>query len=1681
MKKRQLIWRRILAVLLVLWMMDGPGTAQAKVGTDWDDECRGHRIQSAVPGTIEFGKHDWKKQSEKPGTTCTSNGEATYRCSYCGANITRETDPPGHAWGEWIRLAEPTCTAKGKETRTCEKCGETENRNVDELPHSWSDWTEETGSNGWDPLSQGKEDGNWKTEEQSSCLREITESRYCTVCGKTRTRTTEKAVHSWGDWTVTLEPTDFSAGKHQHTCRACGITEEEAFDPDPTYRKGDSGTGVFNLQVKLNEAGYEAGKADGSFGSKTEKAVKAIEKAHGVKADGIAWPGVQKWLGMIPEDDGASGTAADDLAVSKSALSNTAAAKNLPDAAGKGGNAATILEFVIVDKPYCPYDEGDKNAIAMRLINNGGDTLLLKKLTFEEGDLLSQETFMTEGIEPYSGGDFTYTVVINPKKAGFKDRVIDVEMENELTGEKYYASQEISIPKPSSVSIVGNDDHVIHSDAYMTMYIDPEYWPGKTSFQYNDRLEFYVEAENTGYVHAISNVKLVYEFLRDGKTEAKGTLDLGIPTLGVNKKAKKWASIPVPAVGLASGGYTLRMKLKGNFKDGYTKDVYSNEEEKGMNIHGIQEDGSLSLSFEIVNEKHYYKKNDTVEVRLTATNSGKKALKNPVIGLSPAYKPDEGLVYAPEMTDRTELLQPGESVKATWKNHVKQENVVAGFLEVGFVATAQRSADGQDVKSDDVDVSFNTRQIVLPKALELSVDFQNTQETYSPGDYIPHKFTLKNNIGTDLESFIIYATSENATDGATYDLSAGISGSPCCQGGAVARGESTEAFDTFRVPEELEGYPAFELGWCAVGKLKNGTFVRSNWATYEFDMEWTEETADGQEQKENDSGLILTGIITDKAALYQDGDMLTYDVTLINNRDEAIGQYDIYLYQAGDANSWGVDEICGFSLPSGGEVHLTGTITLKDGMGIPADAALCANAACYTEEGDPLVPVPVTDEFKYKAAGKSSANHVYLQAWPLSMILSEYYDGAEIELAFWADYQGEGKPEKIAVQCIRENGEEEQTETSGIYKPEDLEVWHVEGTHTVKLDASKAKDGCCEVALIAIAEDPAGGGELYSNQVRFVFPMEGSGSGTGITTKKGPAKPGLLEEPSISLEAETVPAGTYPKGANIPVKMTLTNRSAKELILKNLESSNQESGVFFSKEPWMKQPLQPGKGQEFTVTIMPANDIKGWFHLYIFATAEDPQTGAKASAQELLIVPEQKKGPGILAIPIDTTGMHAKEGDTVSIPIWVYNTGDTELVLDSIDLTAAYGKSADQDGISYPGVYTVSFGVKESFRADYSVHVTPQDTECGIIQRTVAVLAHDTETGETLSDIFDLLMTLDQEGEENGEEATTDGGTAETHETAIVSGESGTGDGTSGTPEKADTTDASGSSGMPTVTTVGGNRARNPKVTSTSSGGDTPARGKGDTCCRKIVGSADGVAVYEITCCETHRAVAEKARAALDAATHYIDRTEAWRKAAQDWIAAMEAEYAALIRTADQTGATLLQKDLENYHLWLGCREQVMQGLLPNDPLAAAKELANLAEERTAELCALRHQAALAEDYGFILAADPELAARWNLLAETDQKALALLAEGRAAGTVTEAWQETEALWTERMAAGFDRLSFFVDEELAEAVKTEQRAYGNWLVFHRALLTYLHPDEPAAVSALMVGLLREQSLALTDH
>ena len=210
--------------------------------------------------------------------TCESDGYYLLKCNDCGHTVKEITDKAyGHDWA-YVTGQEADCTEDGFKRYMCGNCGESRIETLTAPGHKWKDS---------------------HILEEASCTKAGSMRTICEVCGLSGTRVIEKG-HKYGEWTITEEATDHSKGTRTRTCRICKKKQTESYYPEGTLYKNikNKKTEVKELQQMLTDLGFLNDKVDGIFGAKTEKAVKALQKEHGLTVDGIAWPQTIHNLGV---------------------------------------------------------------------------------------------------------------------------------------------------------------------------------------------------------------------------------------------------------------------------------------------------------------------------------------------------------------------------------------------------------------------------------------------------------------------------------------------------------------------------------------------------------------------------------------------------------------------------------------------------------------------------------------------------------------------------------------------------------------------------------------------------------------------------------------------------------------------------------------------------------------------------------------------------------------------------------------------------------------------------------------------------------------------------------------------------------------------------------------------------------------------------------------------------------------------------------------------------------------------------------------------------------------------------------------------------------------------------------------------------------------------------------------
>ena len=154
----------------------------------------------------------------------------------------------GHSFSAWTTVEAATCLKAGTETRKCTRCGETESRTVAKKSHNW---------------------GEWKTVKEPTCVSSGLEERRCTACAEAETKTVPATGdHSYSSWTTVKAATCNENGTESRKCTVCGKTETRTvnatgnhswndFVEDTPARCGQAGEGHYVCSVCGAEGEHE--------------------------------------------------------------------------------------------------------------------------------------------------------------------------------------------------------------------------------------------------------------------------------------------------------------------------------------------------------------------------------------------------------------------------------------------------------------------------------------------------------------------------------------------------------------------------------------------------------------------------------------------------------------------------------------------------------------------------------------------------------------------------------------------------------------------------------------------------------------------------------------------------------------------------------------------------------------------------------------------------------------------------------------------------------------------------------------------------------------------------------------------------------------------------------------------------------------------------------------------------------------------------------------------------------------------------------------------------------------------------------------------------------------------------------------------------------------------------------
>ena len=161
--------------------------------------CGATNVKTLPKDSTNHTGNNTTTRENEVAPTCTAAGsyEEVVTCE-CGVVISRTNKTEaalGHNFGAWTQTAAPTCDDAGQESRDCSRCDVTETRSVAALGHSWGDWT---------------------VTQQATCTAEGSKTRTCT----------RDASHTE---TVSIPKTAHHDGDGDNKCDACGAAINTGF------------------------------------------------------------------------------------------------------------------------------------------------------------------------------------------------------------------------------------------------------------------------------------------------------------------------------------------------------------------------------------------------------------------------------------------------------------------------------------------------------------------------------------------------------------------------------------------------------------------------------------------------------------------------------------------------------------------------------------------------------------------------------------------------------------------------------------------------------------------------------------------------------------------------------------------------------------------------------------------------------------------------------------------------------------------------------------------------------------------------------------------------------------------------------------------------------------------------------------------------------------------------------------------------------------------------------------------------------------------------------------------------------------------------------------------------------------------------------------------------------------
>ena len=1642
--------------------------------------CSQCGMQDTEDIPVDSNAHAWGAWKVARAAICSQEGSRTRVCDVCGKSETQTIAKTAHTWGDWTVTSEANCKTAGERSHSCTVCGEKQTEAIAKTAHSFGDWkitvqatdhssgirartckvcgakeekrfdpegTLRRGDTGdgvrqlqrelvcYGALKKNGVDGSYGGGTEKA-VKAVQQAEGLTVDGVAWPQTRAVLGHRWSDWEVVSELTDFSAGKKTRTCTRCGAVETEEEMPSPLYRRGDHGNGVKALQAALNAAGYECGTADGSFGAKTETAVKAFEKANGVPVDGIAWPGVLKLLGLlagdvsIPDSAKLGSPAPIDAPVSPEG--------GIPIAEFLAGNGLLLIVSPTVYKEDAAWDGEDTMGFRAYLRYEGKEALSGGTICMYAGEeLLEQkDVAFSEGMLS-DDAEFTYLLPFDVWDSG--------ELVLRFTGVGHPADTAKEDLEAKDVKLryaFGKTDAPL-----IGLSVDPI--PAKP-YKAGDKIKVAGTLRNHLFDDSMQFDSLEFTGLQGGIFSTETWMDTTKAAIAPASENRFGIALTVSPEDVSRGwGYR---RIRANVHIPETGETASADclffyalQKTGASVLLILPDttGMTSRFGQIQRVPVTVYNNGGVDLKIDsfegASCEGNLLPSGDSFAIPEAYKSlfpagaSFALDYfvAADADDRDyAALHSGAFNRLLTVN----ASAIEGGAKVSdsdeFTIWMEDGLDEEAAGGDDIDSKEK-----IPD-LELVVVALTEQSSFSSGEEVPLLISLYNNTTADMREGFVQAYDGVGDPREAYNSL------------YVLASDHVEFADKYTFTEDDASLGTVTLRWKATAKDASDAVVASNPVELTFTVGLGGEY--GWNQPEDDAAVLITKTAEGGVdGVFHVDDIVHYTITVTNQSDEDIPNATVSDNINGDAEGVVIGSI---HL----EPHVEHTFTFNV-LVTAEDAArgYIENYARvswgenedYREASTSTVRVNVEDGDKSVRVIKGITTVPSPQGFTENDIIS--YTITVINLT------DEPINEIEVYDPLKGSNEDSMVDLLVTLGPAESVVLTYD--HTVT--SQEASEGEVRNTAFAVWTDDDGKHTEYSNEV--VVP----------TYKRG------LKVQKTIVSSFDAAKGGYTEGEPIVFEIAVTNNTGD--VVDTIQIADFLNGSTTGEIVGTLTGLAPGeKGTIFCTYVVQASDIP---HLQVTNQAgasivqEDSDT-SEIYLSNIVIAPVVNVAPDEPIVVKSVTNLPARgfflEDEEITFLVTVVNqTGEEIYDLTVTDpLCDAYANILGQAASLASGEsldYLLTYKV-DAFEASYGeVH-------------NIAFLEYNDAEGETHVVLSNPVIA--PTGEIKPTETLIPPYTPEPDVTPAPNG----------TPEP-DVTPAPNGTPNPVVTPAP-EKTPAPQVTPKPEPKPSPApeSGAGKSCVRTLTGLGEGVSEYSLEYCQTHMAVAD----AVEALIAQADDEASWRQAIALWTAALDAEYEELVQTANPVEGEILTRERELFLAQLACRQAAVSSLHPDDPTLALRVVAEQLMNKTADLCYEAHNApavrADSRNNGIWQAAEPippaERCGRYVELTDdgsiynevlceshrrTENAASALLAGGSA-----ETWQIVKHMWLTELDAVTNARYRAADPTGKTLVAAERVAFGRWLEAREEMLGALYPDRPEIVGEALSQAIRARVLDL---